>query len=453
MLEKFVESKIKIERARIDKYDDITRGDIRKSHLPAPIKRYILARFEGNLSDSEFTALLTKAIKLNINYTIRPGWTLLNFLFSKYDSQQSEIIKEKSDVFTFYRFYIDFIVNYIDEHSLVVVTKDKITRFIKEANRALHEKLVENISGVKVKNFFIQLYRLAEKNQEDVSLTSTVPFLFIKTFLEDKEYDDILQKFNSVTDLTNETEISLKDCIKVVSDKFAPQSSSPEKLLEESTDIFPDEEKEEENEEVEVEIEEQNTTEIESEVDDKIENENDREISIKIHDENDGEDDQNEKNDNDVASGVGVIDVEFGDSDDAAEVERGNNPVITDDDEDGGDESAHDRDSVRDRVIGDVTDSRLPTEVISESNLDIEKKSISRLFKHGELVSICQAVYNGDKQKMHESFRALKEFTEWKDASEYIKEYFYDNNVDIYNKSVLLFIDVLNDYYNQLDGN
>lgn len=431
MLEKFVESKIKIERARIDKYDDITRGDIRKSHLPAPIKRYILARFEGKLSDSEFTALLTKAIKLNINYTIRPGWTLLNFLFSKYDSQQSEIVKEKSDVFTFYRFYIDFIVNYVDEHSLVVITKDKVTRFIKEANRALHEKLVENISGVKVKNFFIQLYRLAEKNQEDVSLTSTVPFLFIKTFLEDKEYDDILQKFNSISNLTNETEISLKDCIKIVSDKFAPQSSSsPEKLLEESTDIFPDNEKEEEKEKEEIEVEI------------KTENED-----LSDHDEDE------EKKDTDVASGVGIIDVEFGDSDDAAEDEPGKNPVITDDEEDGGDDSQRDRDSVRDRVIGDVTDSRLPTEVISESNLDIEKKSISRLFKHGELVSICQAVYNGDKHKMHESFRALKEFTEWKDASEYIKDYFYDNNVDIYNKSVLLFIDVLNDYYNQLDGN
>jgi len=432
MLEKFVESKIKIERARIDKYDDITRGDIRKSHLPAPIKRYILARFEGKLSDSEFTALLTKAIKLNINYTIRPGWTLLNFLFSKYDSQQAEIIKEKSDVFTFYRFYIDFIVNYVDEHSLVVITKDKVTRFIKEANRALHEKLVENVSGVKVKNFFIQLYRLAEKNQEDVSLTSTVPFLFIKTFLEDKEYDDILKKFNSISDLTNETEISLKDCIKIVSDKFAPPSSSQEKLLEESGDIFPDDEKEQEEEE------EEKKEEIEIEIE-----------PVNLSD----QDEDVEKNDNDVASGVGIIDIEFGGSDDAAEDEQGKNPIITEDEEDGGDESAHDRDSVRDRVTGDVTDSRLPTEVISESNLDIEKKSISRLFKHGELVSICQAVYNGDKHKMHESFRALKEFTEWKDASEYIKDYFYDNNVDIYNKSVLLFIDVLNDYYNQLDGN
>ena len=466
MLEKFVESKIKIERARIDKYDDITRGDIRKSHLPASIKRYILARTDGKLSDAEFTAILTKAIKLNINYTIRPGWTLLNFLFSKYDSQQADVVKEKSDVFTFYRFYIDFIVTYIDEHSLVVVTKDKAARFIKEANNALHEKLITNVTGVKVKNFFIQLYRLAEKNQEDVSLTSTAPFLFIKTFLEDKEYDDILQKFNSIPDLTNETEISLKDCIKIVSDKFAPASSSappvsPEKLLEESIDIFPDDEidederKNEDEKQIEIEIEEEKEDEKESESksEEKTENKkNDREISIKIYEEIDDQDDEEEKNDTNDTSDGGTIDVEVGGGGDIDEDEQGNDPFPTDDEKEGSDESHHDQHSVRGRGISVVTGSSLPTEVISESNLEIEKKSVSRLFKHNELVSICQVIYNGDKHKMHESFRQLKEFTGWKEASEYIKEFFYDNNVDIYNKSVLLFVDVLQDYFNQPDG-
>lgn len=458
MLEKFVESKIKIERARIDKYDDITRGDIRKSHLPAPIKRYVLARFEGKLSNAEFTALLTKAIKLNINYTIRPGWTLLNFLFSKYDSQQAEVIKEKSDVFTFYRFYIDFILNYIDEHSLVVITKDKVARFIKEANRALHEKLVTNITGVKVKNFFIQLYRLAEKNQEDVNLTSTAPFLFIKTFLEDKEYDDILQKFNSIPDITNETEISLKDCIKIVSDKFpASAPPPPEKIEMESTDIFPEEEDEKgiENEIIveNTDVHDDVISDTGEEIDDDGGQDNIQEeekdtdeghkLSIKLYDHDDKagtmSDDEERNNDD-----SGVIDVDFPEDGESGEDEEAIDPIVTDDDD------APDDDTLRKDPVKE--ENKLPTEVISESNLDIDKKSISRLFKHGELVSICQTVYNGDKHKMHESFRELNGFSEWKDASGYIKELFYDNDVDIYNKSVLLFVDVLQDYYNQIDG-
>ena len=409
MLEKFVESKIKTERARIDKYDDISKGDIRKSKLSAPVKRYILARFEGKLTGEEFDQLLTKAVKLNINYTIRPGWTLLNFLFSKYDSQQAEVIKEKSDVFTYYRFYIDFIVNYIDEHGLVVITKDKVARFVKEANRALHEKLVNNVTGVKVKNFFIQLYRLAEKNQEDVSLTSTVPVLFIKTFLEDKEYSDVLQKFNSIEDLTNETEIELKECIKIVSDKFTPPSEEKSAIVEkiDSTDIFPDEDEDNEKDEITIKNITEDANQVSGTEESDVDIEKDDVIIVDF--------DKKEAEDNEIETPGNENEVKIGE----AEKED---------------------------------PSKLPTTVISETNLDVEKKSISRLFKHSELVNICQVIYNGDKHKMHESFRELKEFSEWKDASTYLKDLFYDHNVDIYNKCVLLFVDVLNDYYNQIEG-
>ena len=93
----------------------------------------------------------------------------------------------------------------------------------------------------------------------------------------------------------------------------------------------------------------------------------------------------------------------------------------------------------------------LPTHVIEESNLDIEKKSIGRLFKTGELSSICQIVYHGNKHLMHDSFRVLKEFDNWKEAADYLKDLFYDRDVDIDDKTVLLFVDVLNDYYNQLE--
>jgi hypothetical protein len=41
----------------------------------------------------------------------------------------------------------------------------------------------------------------------------------------------------------------------------------------------------------------------------------------------------------------------------------------------------------------------------------------------------------------------LSEFKTWKEASRYLKEIFSNNNVDIYNKDVLKFVNVLNDYF------
>lgn len=219
-----------------------------------------------------------------------------------------------------------------------------------------------------------------------------------------------MQKFNSVEDLTNETEIELKDCIKIVSDKFTPpveeKPAIKEKLV--SADIFPDDE-EENHEKDEITI--KNITEDADKVSGMEESNNDI-----------------EKDD--------VIVVNF-DNEDVHD-----NEII----------SSEEKYEKKKEEVEEKEPSKLPTTVISETNLDVEKRSISRLFKHSELVNICQIIYNGDKHKMHESFRELKEFSEWKDASTYLKDLFYDHNVDIYNKCVLLFVDVLNDYYNQIEG-
>lgn len=434
MLEQFVESKIRSERTKIDKEDDISKSDVKKSKLSPLVKRYIQERMDGKLSGTEFSDLLTKAIKLNINYTIRPKWTLLSYLFSKYDSQQTEVIMNRTGIFTFYRFYIDFVTNYIDENALVVITKEKVSRFIDETNNTLHEKLMTNISGVKVKNFFIQIFRMVEKDPADVNLGSSVPFLFIRTFLEDKGYDDVLEKFTIVDGLEDETELELKDVIKIMTEKYAPPADKKEpkeeKVKEESIEVksvVPDEE------DVEVEIRDK-----QEEVEEPEEKHNEDEVIIV-----------------DFKKWEDTVDEDKGDKkvkeeeikeEETTGIEQ--EPIPTEEEME--DEEKSD-DEKNEEVPERPYKMTLPTHVIEESNLDIEKKSIGRLFKTGELSSICQVVYHGNKHFMHESFRTLKEFDNWKEASGYLKDLFYEKDVDIDDKTVLLFVDVLNDYYNQLE--
>ena len=436
MLEQFVESKIRSERTKIDKEDDISKSDVKKSKLSPLVKRYIQERMDGKLSGTEFSDLLTKAIKLNINYTIRPKWTLLSYLFSKYDSQQTEVIMNRTGIFTFYRFYIDFITNYIEENALVVITKEKVNRFIDEANNTLHEKLMTNISGVKVKNFFIQIFRMVEKDPADVNLGSSVPFLFIRTFLEDKGYDDVLERFEVVDGLEDETELELKDVIKIMTEKYAPPV-----------------EKEEPKKEV-VEVKEE-TIEVESVVPDE------EEVEVEIKDKEKVEEPGKEQKDDEV------IVVDFKKWEDTVDEDKEDKKVkkvkeeeIKEDITTGVEQEPIPTEEEMEEQEEEPEDVEvperpykmtLPTHVIEESNLDVEKKSIGRLFKTGELSSICQVVYHGNKHFMHESFRTLKEFDNWKEAAEYIKDLFYEKDVDIDDKTVLLFVDVLNDYYNQLE--
>ena len=52
---------------------------------------------------------------------------------------------------------------------------------------------------------------------------------------------------------------------------------------------------------------------------------------------------------------------------------------------------------------------------------------------------------------MFSAFEELEKLNTWEEAVSYLKIIFKKNNVDMYNKNVVLFIDLLNDYYTNLE--
>jgi hypothetical protein len=50
---------------------------------------------------------------------------------------------------------------------------------------------------------------------------------------------------------------------------------------------------------------------------------------------------------------------------------------------------------------------------------------------------------------MNEAFDDMEKFRTWNDASAYLKELFIKNKVDLYNKRIVLFIDILNDHFKE----
>ncbi len=49
------------------------------------------------------------------------------------------------------------------------------------------------------------------------------------------------------------------------------------------------------------------------------------------------------------------------------------------------------------------------------------------------------------------SFEKLSECRSWKEASNHLKNIFQNNEVDIYNKEVITFVNVLNEYFKKLE--
>lgn len=174
--------------------------------------------------------IVEKSIKLQFNYTIRPRWTLINYLFGKLESATIDSVRKKLTIFSFYKYYLDTIINYINDRpdtTSIIVTKSRVKSLLDNTDTIIHDKLLTNPSSVKVKNFFLQLFKLKYEDIYQPKLDDTIPFGFIRIFLEDKAFYGILDRFmqfyNYIYDelsdednLYDSKEIKLKDIIKII---------------------------------------------------------------------------------------------------------------------------------------------------------------------------------------------------------------------------------------------
>ena len=220
MFEDFVKKKIDSELNIVSSLPEFTKENLLKSSLSDFTKNYLLTEAGNRFAEIDYKQFLEKSNKLYFNYTLRPKWTLLTFLFGNFESRHPEDIVSKLEFFPFYKFYTDSIGEFIKQNSQIFFTKNEIRSVIDETNMAIYEKLTSDISNEKIKNFFMQLFKLKYNGESGYNLESAVPFSFIKIFLADKSYDELKNKFQLIPGISDETEISLKDIIKILTDKF-----------------------------------------------------------------------------------------------------------------------------------------------------------------------------------------------------------------------------------------
>ena len=96
MIESLAKDKFKQEREKIENIDNFSLQEIRKSTLLPFVKKFILVEAEEIINEATLNTLIAKAIKLDINYTLRPKWTLINYLFVGADSKNVKEILRKS---------------------------------------------------------------------------------------------------------------------------------------------------------------------------------------------------------------------------------------------------------------------------------------------------------------------------------------------------------------------
>lgn len=355
MFEQIINKRFKAEIKNIEFLNDYTPQGILNSKLDSFTKSFLSVEAVNIKNRTELEIFIDKAIRLQINYTIRPKWTILNYVFINKDSQLSEIIYSKISIFKFYRYYEEAINAYLKEANVLSVMRSRIKEIIDDTDSIIHDKLLTNPTAIKTKNFFLQVFKLKYPDITDINLESSIPFGYIRIFLEDKLFTGVLEKFSSIKNLDDTKEIDLKTIIKIINDKYI------------NDDDF-------------------NALELGISFDDTFE----------------------------------TIDYEY---------------------EPTGIES-------REEKIKQTFEIKEQTEyAITEE--ETEGSKIARLFRKDELESIIKRIFKNDKINMYKTFEVLENFSNWDDASDYLKKLFLENKVDIYNKDVVLFVDLLNSFYDK----
>ncbi|MCE1164226.1 MAG: hypothetical protein LWX07_02355 [Bacteroidetes bacterium] len=401
MFEKITEKRIREASSVIDKLRDYSYESVINSDLSEFLINFIISESSNYGSKESLLKSADRAVKLFINYTLRPRWTLLNYIFGNVDAKPSAEILRKVEIFTFYHYYLELIRSVAADSEQISVKRITVESALESVNRDIYEKLTTDISSLKIKNLFVQVFRLKYGDNTEISLDMSVPFYFIKLFLDDKEYNGLYAKFGKSFSDTDEVE--LKTIIKILSGKYSG-SDIPEPLK--SDEVFTHKQEtftERKKPAAETATEEQTPEPLKAEETIKADEKPLQHHFVETH--------ANESNLKETPS-----------------------------------------------IKTEIKEPEIKREVIEETppavpvQAEDENVRLKYLFKEEEIKNISKKVFKGRKHLMMESLLEIEKLPNWRETTGYLKKVFLDNRVNYYDKSVILFVDILSDYFEKKEN-
>lgn len=430
MFQEFVEKKIKKESDLLQFTGVISKELISKSDISDFTKNYLLFYLTEETTPEDISSMVVKSNKLYFNYALRPKWTLINFLFNNFESRSPSEILKKLNLFPFYKYYTDAVSDFINDNSMIFITKAEIENIIDRTNLAIHNKLTVDITGQKIKNVFLQLFIINDFREDNYNLESEVPLSFIKIFLADKNYPDLISRFSALKDTGDDDNVKLKDIIKVLTGKLSAEEKVPaENAVREISENVKPEDVKPDNPVVRANITEEN----------KIKN--DSGLS-KTDKQSASVQKQQQKEETSGSEGFVI----------KRKIETQDTVKITP-----SEKSVTDKKSETEN-IGSEDKSLNVTEPknadkdkvsVSKESLKLKNIDFKELFSEKELDSILIRVYDSNIIYRQRSFEKLNTYKTWFEAFNHLKEIFKNNKVDIYHKDVLRFVDVLNEHFHE----
>ena len=387
-------------------------NNIRESSLPP----YIINFFECSLKNKpaiitkdEFESILNRAVVFNINYVIKPGSTLLKFMFGEVETRPVNYVRERLRYFQFYNYYIDQIEDFININSPITISVNQIEMLISEVNKKILEEISNPANGDSrrlnlIKLLYVFFLDLVKNNPVNIKLSKKI----LSAFFRDKGFGEIQQRI----------------------DRFF----SYEIFIQEAVELMKPLRKKEKK--AEKEIDEQKVKEILSKAKTGIistESSN-KDIKIAL-----------------VTDESALKPEEFINEDNLPSVKKIRKPKI------GADETAALKLETNNEIYSEelILESKLNEAVMQEPLSAADKKEMlfNELFcEESYRKKILKKIFGKDENSFKDFVKEIIDKDDWKSASSKIDEYYTNKNIDYFSEEAVKFVDILHYYFTNRSG-
>ncbi len=387
---------------------------VRESSLPP----YIVNFFECSLKNkpavitkAEFESILNRAVVFNINYVIKPGSTLLKFIFGEVETRPVSYVRDRLRYFQFYNYYIDQIEDFIYMNSPATVSVNQIEMLIKEVNKNILDEISNPANGDSrrlnlIKLLYVFFLDLVKNNPINIKLSKKI----LSVFFRDKGFTEIQQRIDRFFTY----EIFIQEAIELMK----PALKKAEK--------------------VEAEIDENRVKEILSKAKTNLINAESSNKDIKVALETDENAPKPEE----------IINVE---NLQGIKTIRKSEMVPESTLEDTPAEKTEEEIYSEDLIL----ESKLNEAVFAEPDTKEEQKEklFNELFcEEAYRKKILRKMFNRNETAFKDFVNNLVEESDWKSASLKIDEYFTNMNADYFSEEAVKFVDIMDYYFKNRPG-
>lgn len=159
---------------------------------------------EKRFSTDFFSKVILHATSFNVNYLIRPNWSLKKLIFDTSDSNNVAEILQILNYAYFYKHLIKIIRNYLDKKKLITLDKEEFGELLLKFDRVSIDTYGNDIleSAMKAMSSFFNIGSMKQ---------STVPLQGIAVFLQEKKLTEHIELIQNNIDGDIKGKMEIKD--------------------------------------------------------------------------------------------------------------------------------------------------------------------------------------------------------------------------------------------------